>query len=322
MERDLAWLLEDAVADVEPADRLAEIRARVRPSRRRWVYAGGALVAAAATVAVVAVVGGDAPDRALDPVGTPTPSPAPSLHSTPTQTADAPIEGVAPEPVTVYWLGYPPGGESRLFREEREAPAGTSGVDAVLALLQDDAPRDPDYDGNAWSWNPVLGVEVSARRIVVQIEDPATGWAKVALGQMAFSLRAAVDGPVDVVFADPDGTESVTIAADVDELEYLALVQVISPAEGEEVSGSFTASGMASSFEATVPWRLETRDGEVVRQGAATAEGWMDRLYPWQVEVDVSDLDPGTYTFVASTDDPSGGEGPGPTTDTRTVYVR
>ena len=314
MERDLAWLLEDAVADVEPADRLSEIHARTRPSRRRWVYVGGALVAAAATVTVVAVVGGDAPDRALDPVGTP--SPSPSLHSTPTPTPDV------PELVTVYWLGDPPGGESRLFREELEAPPGTSGVEAVLTLLQDYAPRDPDYDGNAWSWDPVLGVDVSARRIVVEIEDPATGWAKVALGQMAFSLRAGVDEPVDIVFSDPEGSESVTVAADVDELEYLALVQVISPADGEEVSGTFTASGMASSYEATVPWRLETRGGEVVLEGFATAEGWMDRLYPWEVEVDVSGLDPGTYTFVASTADPSGGEGPGPTTDTRMVYVR
>ena len=37
--------------------------------------------------------------------------------------------------------------------------------------------------------------------------------------------------------------------------------------------------------------------------------------------IDVSDLAPGTYTFVAMTDDPSGGEGLGPFTDTRTIIV-
>jgi hypothetical protein len=48
----------------------------------------------------------------------------------------------------------------------------------------------------------------------------------------------------------------------------------------------------------------------------------MDRLYPWETEIDVSDLEPGTYTFAAMTDDPSGGaEGPGATTDTRTIVV-
>ena len=44
----------------------------------------------------------------------------------------------------------------------------------------------------------------------------------------------------------------------------------------------------------------------------------MDRLYAWETTVDVSDLAPGHYTFEAMTSDPSGGEGPGPFTDTRT----
>ena len=105
--------------------------------------------------------------------------------------------------------------------------------------------------------------------------------------------------------------------------EVMALVQLDAPLEGAVVSGSFTASGRADSFEATVPWRLEDAAGQVVREGFATAEGWAQRLYPWETEVDVSGLAPGTYTFVASTSDPSGGtEGPGPTTDTRTVVVR
>ena len=48
----------------------------------------------------------------------------------------------------------------------------------------------------------------------------------------------------------------------------------------------------------------------------------MDKLYPWETAVDVSGLAPGTYTFVALTDDPSGGaEGAGPTYDTRTIVV-
>ena len=48
----------------------------------------------------------------------------------------------------------------------------------------------------------------------------------------------------------------------------------------------------------------------------------MDKLYPWETEVDVSDLEPGTYTFVALTDDPSGGaEGGGPTEDSKTIVV-
>jgi hypothetical protein len=48
-----------------------------------------------------------------------------------------------------------------------------------------------------------------------------------------------------------------------------------------------------------------------------------DHLTPWATgPIDVSDLPPGTYVFEARTDDPTGGEGGGPTVDTRTVVVR
>ena len=48
----------------------------------------------------------------------------------------------------------------------------------------------------------------------------------------------------------------------------------------------------------------------------------MDKLYPWETEVDVSGLEPGAYEFVALTDDPSGGaEGAGPTEDSKSITV-
>ncbi len=105
------------------------------------------------------------------------------------------------------------------------------------------------------------------------------------------------------------------------ENETLALVSVSSLSEGETVDDRFVVSGIANSFEATVPW--EVRQGnQVVVQGFATADGWMDKLYPWTTQVNVSKLAPGTYTFAAMTDDPSGGaEGAGPTEDTKTIVV-
>ena len=50
-------------------------------------------------------------------------------------------------------------------------------------------------------------------------------------------------------------------------------------------------------------------------------EGWIDGLYPWQGTIDISKLEPGDYTFVVLTDDPSGGEGGGPHVDTRSITV-
>jgi len=90
------------------------------------------------------------------------------------------------------------------------------------------------------------------------------------------------------------------------------LITLAAPAEGATVSGSFEASGEANSPEANVPWEVRDTTGETVLEGAATAEGWMNKLYPWTTTVDVSDLEPGTYLFIARTDDTSDGEGKPP----------
>ncbi len=87
------------------------------------------------------------------------------------------------------------------------------------------------------------------------------------------------------------------------------LITLTEPAEGATVSDSFEASGKANSNEANVPWEVRDTTGETVLEGATTAEGWMDKLYPWRTTVDVSELDPGTYLFIARTDDTSDGEG-------------
>ena len=62
---DLQDLIHDAVAGVEPADRLTAIQARTatpaRAARRWWYAAGGVALATAAAVTVVAVVGDDDP---------------------------------------------------------------------------------------------------------------------------------------------------------------------------------------------------------------------------------------------------------------------
>jgi hypothetical protein len=94
------------------------------------------------------------------------------------------------------------------------------------------------------------------------------------------------------------------------------------PAEGDAVSGSFTAAGKANSPEANVPWQITDASGAKVLDGFATAAGWLDRLYPYSTTVDVSSLDPGTYTFTVSTDNEAdAGEGPGPESISRTITV-
>ena len=154
--------------------------------------------------------------------------------------------------------------------------------------------------------------------------------ARLAVQALVYTVQGALQSRAPVQVVGEPGGPGVPMfgidtdggVANADQLDVLSLVSVTSPESGAEVSGTFTANGVASSFEATVPWEVRDSSGAVVLDGFSTAEGWMDRLYPWEGEVDVSGLAPGEYTFAAMTDDPSGGaEGPGPFEDTKVISV-
>ncbi|WP_296605924.1 Gmad2 immunoglobulin-like domain-containing protein [Nocardioides sp.] len=320
----LSELLRDAVADVEPSDRLTAIRARTarqqRAAARPWLYAAAAtaLVAAAATGTFALLDRGDAPEpapshqsHAVDP------TPTPSAHSVP-----------------AYFVGETPRG-LRLFREF-DVRTGTAGLGDALAELQE-APDDPDYR-TLWPAGSLTSITRRGDVYAVEIGDASlhdrpAGMspeeAGLAIEQVVYTVQAAAHGRVPVQFLldgnpinEVYGVPTSEPLANAPQTDVLSLVQISDPVEGLEVTGSFTARGAASSFEATVPW--EIRDGDtVVEKGVATAEGWMNRLYPWETTIDVSDLQPGEYTFAAMTDDPSGGaEGAEPFVDTRTITVR
>ncbi|MGH3351875.1 MAG: Gmad2 immunoglobulin-like domain-containing protein [Nocardioides sp.] len=122
------------------------------------------------------------------------------------------------------------------------------------------------------------------------------------------ALSAGCGSSTDATAEDPDvsaqPSEEPTAPPRTAELITLA-----TPAEGETVSGTLEVSGKANSPEANVPWEIQDSSGEKVLDGAVTAEGWMDKLYPWKASIDVSELEPGTYVFIARTDDTSDGEG-------------
>jgi hypothetical protein len=321
---DLTTLLHDAVEDVEPTDRLGAIRQRTRkPSRARWYAVGGALLATAAVVAGIAVAVRPGADPGPGPSDEPTvvDSASPSSHS-----------------VSVYDLGETPQG-TRLFREFRREPGTSAEMDDVLAALSA-TPDDPDYH-TLWPRGAFQGgfVDYGGGLITVLLTDrslhdrPAGMTAEEAalsIEQVIYTVQAyaqqrlpvsfQVEGqPIDQVL----GVRTAEPLAEGPELDVLALVSISNPAEGRVVEGGFSADGVASSFEGTVPWQLRNAAGDVVRRGFA--QGTMeDHLTPWQTDtIDVSDLPAGIYTFAAMTDDPSGGaEGGGPTTDTRTITVR
>ena len=312
---DLGSLLDDAVAGVEPADRLDRIRARTSapPRRLRPLTVGLASLATAAVVVGGVVLG----QRLVGP-GTPD---------------EPPVATPADVPVAVYYQGSTPQG-LRLYRSFELAADDT--LTTALGLLSDE-PSDPDYrspwPGGALEAGVVVDgvIEVTLAADADLDDGPAGGDAALAVQQVVYTAQAAVQERLPVRFVRDGAPVEEVLGVDTSapvtqapQLETLALVNITDPAEGQVVDGgSFLAEGVASSFEANVPWEVRDDAGAVVSSGFATAEGYLDRLHPWRTEIDVSDLAPGRYTFAASTSDPSGGaEGAGPTTDTRTVVVR
>ncbi|GAA3537436.1 Gmad2 immunoglobulin-like domain-containing protein [Nocardioides daeguensis] len=267
-----------------------------------------------------------------------TPSPAPSTAATP-----SPSEEPAPEQtVWAYFVGDTPHGAA-LYAEVHVVPA----VGDSATVLQQ-APADPDYRTLVppGSLLPKVHFDGTGEDGSFSVELTDASWTERPDGMSAKDAELAVQQLVWTVQSSPlpeGSAEPVRTAAPVDfyldgkevsylgvpsgaaaqpELDVLAGVNVTEPAEGTAVGDTFTATGRASSFEATVPWEVQDSSGKVVLDGFATAEGWIDKLYPWTSEVDVSELPAGTYTFVARTDDPSGGEGGGPTEDTKRITVR
>jgi hypothetical protein len=248
----------------------------------------------------------------------------------PSSSSSAPATVAAP----LYFVGQTPIGP-RLFREFQNVEADNP-VDEALALLAAGDALDHDYStllpgGGA----PTLVQGDTSQSIGINL--PSLDWserpkgmsakeAQLAVQQIVYTVQGVLQSRAPVEFfydglAPVFGIDQSTFKA-APQNRVLAFVNVTEPAEGATVSGVITASGVANSFEATVPWEVRDQSGAKVLEGFATAEGWGDRLYPWQSEVDLSGLPPGTYSFVAMTDDPSDGESAGPTEDSKTITLQ
>ena len=299
-----------------------------------------AVAAATLSLGLLAACGDDDPQpSAGDPTTATSDASDPTGGTDGTDATDGPSDSVsatdspAPKVIPVYYVGDTPDGD-RLFREFTQS-AGADPLVAAAAAVTAGDPVDPDYR-TSWPSGRFASVERSGSAIVVGVQDEAwlergdldRAQARLAVQQLVYTLQGAAGArlPVEV---ELDGRPAPTLLGvpvgdglkAAPQLDVLALVNITEPAEGTVVSGTITATGRASSFEATVPWAIEDGTGKEVLSGSATADGWTDKLYPWEAEIDVSDLPPGKYTFVARTDDPSNGEGGGPTEDTKRITI-
>ncbi|MGY2874301.1 hypothetical protein ACVW00_001491 [Marmoricola sp. URHA0025 HA25] len=315
---DLRRLLHEAVADVRPRDALDDIRSRTDKviPMKRWF-----LPTLAVAAVMAAVVGGafwlTDDDQKVAPSTTPTVGPS----QTPTTSSTDP--GHAPRAVPVYFAGSTAHGD-KLFREfQRKDLCGDTDclLKAAAVAAVNGKPDDPDYR-TLWPAGATVGrVGQDGDTIVIDLasgvrDRPAemsADDAGLAVQQLVYSAQAAVGRgrlPVQLLI-DGQHTDMVLgvpaaepLAADNPD-DVLAPVQVDSPADGAQVSGTFTVTGRAAAFEANVAWEL-TQDGDVVKHGFTTAQECCT-LSPYSFEVTAP---PGTYTLVVHDTDESGGGRP------------
>ena len=347
----LAALLSDAVSDLEPADRLADIRSRTKvvpmSSRRPWLYAvGGAVVATAATITAIAYAGhlrdtsadtgpsGHGGGHSGRPVHSSAPSDPASGPETGGPTMSPPVVPSATGTTyAVYYVGDGPGKRGPVLFREFHRGAGDK-VELALKDLGGGA-LDGDYR-SVWAEGDLTGASLDGDVIDVDVDarvhDRPAGMSQaeaeasveqvIYTVQAAFGTRAPVQfrlngNPVDQVLGVPT-SEPLSQGKLTD---TLSLMSISSPNEGDVISGnSLTVTGANNGFEGSAVVKLMSGDRMV--QHKSTIGGWGgDKLYPWTVTFDVSGLAPGTYTIVASNDDPSGGEGNGPDVDTRVISI-
>lgn len=303
---DLRDLLNDAVTDVEPGYGLDDIRARTTTTRR-WPHAlGGAVLAVAASVVAFAVLSPDNAPRATDP-GAP-------ANETPSMTGPS-------STVSVYYVGDTPDGP-RLYREFVDVVGNPLERAVELAMTGD--PRDPDYF-RAWpdSGGGLAGVEISDGMIRIEVEDGALadydwpdGVGEMAIQQVIYTAQEAVGERLPVQFVHDGNPVAQVLSQPTSEplaagavLETLTHVSLTTPAEGATVDNDdpFIVGGVGSSANGAIFTTITDPSGRVVVDQRPTIVGdYEQKLFPFEVELDLSDVPPGDYAVVSQTDDPSG----------------
>lgn len=247
---------------------------------------------------------------------TPTPSASPTATATPTVTAP------------VYFLVDTRTG-IRLARERHVLDGADPARAAVEAMIA--GATDPDYSS---PWAPATRV-LSVRRANGVIEVDLSADARRAnagsetaarmVQQLVYTVTEVLGATAAVqllIEGEPAGelwgvlTWDAPVRRD-PPVDVRLLVGIDSPDEGATLTSPVTVSGSAAVFEATVPWQVLTPAGQVVEQGTTTtSEG--QRFAPYSFDFSVP---PGRYVVRVEEDDPSGGEGGTPMSDTRTITV-
>lgn len=266
--------------------------------------------------------GTDEPDASP---GGPTPTPTESATPSPSPSEEPGTE----QDVTAYFTVDSRAG-LRLVRETQQVVAPDALVGAVQAMIE--GPVDPDY---ATTWAPgteVLSVTQEPDLITVDLSEEVrttvagSEGSALMIQQLVWTVTDAAGSPETPVLLTVEGEPAGELwgvvtwdepVARAPAMDVRLLVQIDEPVEGAVVGSPLTVRGEAAVFEATVQWQVLDASGAPVLSGfTMTTEGQTFAPYSFDVE-----LEPGTWTVVVVEDDPSGGEGGTPMSDSRTVTV-
>lgn len=207
-----------------------------------------------------------------------------------------------------YWVADTARG-FRLYREFARLEVSPDPITAALRALVTSQPKDSDYMSLWPLGTKINSVVVSGKKATIDLTfDNLNVGAEgeiLAIAQLVWTATAA-DPSVTKISLIVDGKKIESLAGHVDAgmtftraptYEVLAPVWITSPEEGVEISAEgFTLSGLASTFEANVVWKV-SQNGKLIQQGSTTSLGAAPAWEPWSVAI--SGLTPGVYQFAA-----------------------
>lgn len=239
----------------------------------------------------------------------------PSASSTLTPSASA-TPTVATKAYAQYWVADTARG-FRLYREYLRLPVTQDPIGISLRALIAGKPKDTDYVSLWPKETKINGVVVAGSLATIDLTlgkmNVGSEAESMAIAQLVWTATAAnttvkriqftVDGKiVESIAGHVDATKPFTRG-----LTYnvLAPVWITYPEEGAVVSAQgFTLSGMASTFEANVAWKV-FQNGKLVQQGSTLASEAAPAWKPWSVQI--KGLTPGKYMFIAMEFSPKDG---------------
>lgn len=236
-----------------------------------------------------------------------------SSQSSSATTSGTPVDpstplGTVSMPLAQYWVADTARG-FRLYREFARLEVTPDPMTAALRALVTSKPKDPDY-ASLWPLGTKINsVAISGDGATIDLTlgkmNVGAEGEVVAIAQLVWTATAA-NPSVSKISLTVDGKQIETIAGHVDArkpfkrapaYEILAPVWITSPLEGGQQSAQgFTLSGLASTFEANVAWKV-FQNGKLIKQGSATAGGAAPAWKPWSVSI--PGLAPGEYQFAA-----------------------